>query len=168
MARVQSQKTRQAVLVTGDPLDPDTLPEKLQLFDDLGNPILFGGGFQRRTLNSGSDSLASGFIGSEDVELHPSVRLFKISTNRPARVRLYPTSTQRDADIPRSIGVKPRGNHGRFLEVVTTPTMLALDLNPAVDITTVDPFSSTFYLSITNLDSETGSVIVTFNYFRTE
>jgi hypothetical protein len=145
MTRVSSQKIRQALLVTGDPLDPSTLPEKIQL---LLNP---------------------GQTEAREVELYPSVRLYKIATNRPARLRMYPTATMRDADANRGIGVRPVGNHGRLLEVVTSgPLMLELILSPAVDITSVNAFNSTFYVSVTNLDTVPGPVVVTYSYFRTE
>lgn len=39
MTRVTSQRTRQAILVIGDEVDPFLLPENLQLFDTLGRPI---------------------------------------------------------------------------------------------------------------------------------
>lgn len=39
MTRVTSQRTRQAILVVGDQVDPFLLPENLQLFDTLGRPI---------------------------------------------------------------------------------------------------------------------------------
>lgn len=41
--RVTSQRTRQALLVLGEHLDPETLPEKIELYDQFGNPIVLGG-----------------------------------------------------------------------------------------------------------------------------
>lgn len=43
MTRVSSQKARQALLVVGDVLNPDYTPEALELYDQFGNPINFGG-----------------------------------------------------------------------------------------------------------------------------
>jgi len=94
--------------------------------------------------------------------------LYKIATNRPARVRMYPTAAMRDNDFLRSVGRVPTGNHGRLLEVVTTPDILELILSPAVDITSVDAFDSEFYVSVTNNDSVAGPVVVTYSFFRTE
>jgi hypothetical protein len=168
MPRVTSQKTRQMLLVTGDPLDPNTLPEKLQLFNELGEPLMLGGGFARREQEETTGLLDQGEIESDTVEFYPSVRLFRIATNRPARVRLYPTAEMRDADLGRSIGVVPLPNSGRLLEVVTGVGLLDLVLSPAVDITSVDEFDSTFFTSVTNLDSVSGGVAVTYHYFRTE
>ena len=168
MTRVSSQKIRQAVLVTGNPLDPDTLPEKIQLFNELGEPLMLGGGFARHDGSDTTGLLASGATEARDIELYPSVRIYKIATNRPARVRLYPTDGQRAADAPRGIGIKPIGNHGRLLEVVTAPGLLELIMSPAVDITSIDAFDSTFYTSVTNLDTVTAPVVVTYSFFRTE
>jgi hypothetical protein len=168
MARVRSQKVRQAVLVTGDPVDPNELPEKIQLFNELGEPLMLGGGFARHEEVDTTAVLVQGQVVARDLELYPSVRLFKIGTNRPARVRMYPTAAMRDADMYRSLGQKPIGNHGRLLEVVTAPGLLELLLSPAVDVTSVDPFDPMFYVSVTNLDEAAGAVAVTYHYFRTE
>ena len=168
MARVTQQRTRQALLVTGDPLDPFLVPEKLQLFNELGEPLMLGGGFARHETVENTGVLSPGGVEQDVVELYPSVRFFKISTHRPARVRLYPTETMRNADVFRTVGIKPTGNHGRLLEVVTATNLLELILSPAVDISSVDPFNSEFYTSITNLDSVSGAVAVTYHYFRTE
>lgn len=168
MTRVTSQKVRQAVLDTGDPLDPDILPEKIQLFNELGEPLMLGAGFARHDLEDATAVLAGGEVEVRDLGLYPSVRLFKIGTNRPARVRMYPTSAQRDADLDRPIGQKPTGNHGRLLEVVTTDEFLELILSPAVDVTSIAEFDPVFYLSVTNLGDTAGAVAVTYHYFRTE
>jgi len=168
MTRVRSQKIRQALLVTGDPLDPNEIPEKLQLFNEIGEPLMLGGGFARREQEEGTGLLTQGEIENSILELYPSVRLYKIATNRPARVRLYPTLAMLTVDAARSIGSKPVGNHGRLLEVVTVPGLLELILSPAVDITSVDAFNSEFYSAVTNMDSAAGGVVVTYHYFRTE
>lgn len=168
MTRVSSQHTRQAVLVTGDPLDPNILPEKMQLFNELGEPLMMGGGFARYSSELTTASLASGVDEVGDISLYASVRIWKLSTNRPARVRLYPTVGQRGTDRPRGIGVKPQPNGGRLLEIVTRPDFLELFLSPVVDVTSVASDDATFYYSVTNLDSAAGPVVVTFNYFRTE
>lgn len=168
MTRISSQKVRQAVLVTGDPVNPSMLPEKLQLFNELGEPLMLGGGFARHEQEETTAVLGGGQSEVGDLELYPSVRLYKIATNRPARVRMYPTPAMRDADLVRPIGQKPSGNHGRLLEVVTGVNLLELILSPAVDITSIDAFDSLFYVSVQNLGDTAGAVAVTYHYFRTE
>lgn len=170
MARVSSQRVRQMILVTGDPVDPNAMPEKLQLFNELGEPLMLGGGFARREQEETTGLLEPGELEASTVEFYPSVRLYRIATNRPARVRLYPTAEMRDNDVPRPIGVFPPRdrNTGRLLEVVTAPGLLDLILSPAVDITSVDAFNAEFFASVTNLDSVSGGVAVIYHYFRTE
>lgn len=168
MARVTSQKTRQAVLVTGDPLEVGILPEKLQLFNELGQPLMIGVDAGRFETENSVGPILPGAVELDTVELYPSVRLYKIATDRPARVRLYPTESFRLSDISRSIGTRPRGNNGRLLEVVTTSEMLELTLSPVVDLVSNDPDSSIFYATITNLDSVEGDVVITYSYIRTE
>ena len=169
MARVTQQRTRQMLLTTGDPQDPNFLPEKLQLFNELGEPLMIGGSFSSRVVKIENTAvLNAGDAETDNITLVPSLRLYKIATNRPARIRLYPTEAMRDLDITRPIGTKPRGNHGRLLEVVTATGFLELILSPAVDMTSNDAFDSDFYSTVTNLDSFTGSIAVTYHYFRTE
>lgn len=158
------------ILVTGDPVDPNALPERLQLFNELGEPLMLGGGFARREQEETTGLLTPGQIEASAVEFYPSVRLYRIVTNRPARVRLYPTEEMRDADLNRAIGIKPPQdqNTGRLLEVVTATGLLDLTLSPAVDITSVDAFNAEFFASVTNLDSVSGGVAVIYHYFRTE
>jgi hypothetical protein len=60
------------------------------------------------------------------------VRMIRIATDRAARVRIYTTPTKRDNDELRAIGTDPTGDHGCLLEVVTTATVLSLDLSPEV------------------------------------
>lgn len=62
MSRVTQHKTRQALLGTGNILDPLVVPEKLELFDADGNPIhisglsdLPEGGLTNQVLGKASD-----------------------------------------------------------------------------------------------------------------
>lgn len=168
MPRIISQKTRQMLLVTGDPLDPNELPEKVQLFNEEGEPLMIGiqgvrASFDHTTLDlDPNETEAAGFV------TFPGWRVIRLVTNRPARIRLYPTAAQRDADLDRGIGIKPEGNSGRLLEVVTYAGALAWDTNPTVDIASLDKLDPTFYVSVTNLDTVTGPVVTTYTYVRTE
>jgi hypothetical protein len=63
MARVTSQKTRQGILTTDSPWNPNLIPEKLALFDVNGNPIsLTGAGIPI----GGAVGQVLGKIGVED------------------------------------------------------------------------------------------------------
>lgn len=168
MTRVTHQKTRQAILVTGDPLDlMGPLPDKLQLFNEAGEPLMIGGAYNRQELVFTTPILDGGQIHIDDLPLHPSVRVFKVSTNHPARVRIYATEAQRDADLLRSIGVEPAGNHGRLFELVTSLAILSYNLTPVVDLSSVDE-TGIFWISVTNLEDADQAIQITFNYVRTE
>lgn len=168
MPRISSQKTRQMLLITGDPLSPDELPEKLQLFNEAGEPLMIGMQGLRAMFDHTTLALAANATEAGDLIGFPGWRVIRLVTNRPARVRLYPTAAQRDADLNRGVGVKPNPNSGRLLEVVTYAGALAWDMNPTVDLASLDKNDPTFYVSVTNLDSVTGSVVTTYTYVRTE
>jgi hypothetical protein len=168
MVRITSQKTRKMLLVSGDPLIPGDLPEKLQLFNEEGEPLMIGLQGARAEFEHITGALAVGATEMGTVSAFPGWRVIKLVTNRPARVRLYPTTAQRDADLPRGVGVRPKGNSGRLLEVVTYAGALIWDMNPTVDLAASDKADPTFFASITNLDSVTGSVVTTYTYVRTE
>lgn len=168
MTRISSQKVRQAVLVTGDPLDPNTLPEKIQLFNEQGDPLMLGSEGARSEQEETTAVLDPGEQHLDTLTAAPSLRLYKISSNRPARVRVYSDETARNTDQDRGIGRKPPPNSGRLLEVVTTAGMLELVLSPAVDLVSAAEFVSDFYVSVTNLDSVAGAVVITYYYIRTE
>lgn len=168
MTRVTHQKTRQAILVTSDPLDLDgPLPDKLQLFNEAGEPLMIGGAYNRQELIYTTPILPGGSYVAEDLELFPSVRVIKVLTNHPARVRVYATEAQRDADLLRSIGVEPVGNHGRLFELVTSLTNLSYTLTPVVDLSSDDD-TGVFWVTVTNLSDAAFAIATTFNFVRTE
>lgn len=166
--RITSQKLREMILVTGDLLNPGDLPEKLALYNEEGEPLYIGLQGVRAVFGHATSLLTPGETEASSVIGFPGWRVIRLETNRPARVRLYSRSAQRDADLDRGIGVKPQGNSGRLLEVVTYTGELSWDMNPTVDLAAVDKADPTFYVSVTNLDLVTGSVVTTYTYVRTE
>jgi hypothetical protein len=42
LPRITSQKNRQMILTTGTPLNPAELPEKLELYNEQGDPLYIG------------------------------------------------------------------------------------------------------------------------------
>lgn len=168
MPRVTSQKTRQMLLVSGDPLNPNQLPEKLQLFNEEGESLMIGLQGVRASFAHITSALAANATESGAVTAFPGWRVIRLVTSRPARVRLYPTVAQRDADLNRGVGVAPQGNSGRLLEVVTYAGALTWDMNPTVDLASANTLDPTFFASVTNRDSVTGPVVTTYTYVRTE
>lgn len=168
MPRVTNQKTRQYILVTGDPLDLDgPLPDKIELFSESGNALMIGVGSNRTVLEHVTAAIASGGYQTDEIVWAPSVRMFKVVTDIPARVRIYASEAQRDADIARPVGTKPTGNHGRLFELVSTAAQLEWTLTPVVDMTAEEE-DGIFYVTVNNLSNSTDTVNVSFHYNRTE
>ena len=92
-----------------------------------------------------------------------------ISTNRPARVRIYDRAAKQTADLSRAIGTDPGIDSGVVLDYVTTAANLSAGLSPLVDGTDWDA-SPDFSIPITvdNKDTVTGTVTVTLIYIQTE
>lgn len=126
-----------------------------------------GSGYTRTTKIHTTAALATGAIENSTLTVSPGWRAFKMSTSRPARVRVYSTATQRTADATRAVGTDPTGNHGLLLELITTAAALSYVLSPIVDLMSEDG-SSDFYVAVTNLDTATGTVVTTYDYVRTE
>jgi len=126
------------------------------------------GGDERASFDHTTPLLDPGSTEVGLINAFPGWRIIQLVTSRPARIRLYPTLAQRDSDLVRGVGTKPPPNSGRLLEVVTFVDALTWIMNPTVDLASVDKDDPTFFVSITNLDSVTGSVVTTYTYVRTE
>ena len=114
-------------------------------------------------------SLAANASYTGAIPLAIGYRLYSIQTDRPARVRLYGTTAQRDADLARAVGTDPAANSGLMLDFVTTPTMLSAALSPLVDGANLATTPSTSIpITVQNLDTATGTVTVTLTYIKTE
>jgi hypothetical protein len=108
--------------------------------------------------------LAAGAEESTSIELGRSWHLLGIETDRPARVRLYPTAAHRDADAARPIDTDPdpETDHGVLAEFVTADALLALTCAPHVGgANRDDPVAATAYALVQNLDDLASSVAVT-------
>jgi hypothetical protein len=167
VTRVTNRRTRQAVLVVGDPIDPAMLPEEIQFFNEDGDPLILGA-YPRETREYVTASLADGEIGLGVFTVYKGWRALWAETDIPARVRIYASAAQRTADLSRRIGVTPIGDHGLLFELVTTLEDLSYTLSPKVDLATDDISSNGYYMAVTNLSGDPDTVTVTFNLVRTE
>lgn len=98
--------------MTGEPLDPEDLPERIQLFSSEGDPLSIPIG-HRRVAEFTTDILGPaedtgkletrepGEGESGTAAIGAGVLLTKIQVSRPARVRLYTSMSKRDADVDR-------------------------------------------------------------------
>lgn len=127
------------------------------------------GGETRAVANATTTSLAPNALTTgTPIVLAVGYRLLSISTTRPARVRLYISPDLRDADEVRAIGVDPDPASGVTLDYVTS-TGDYEPLNPLVDGVSLElPPTATIPMTVTNLDTTTGTVGVSIGYLRTE
>lgn len=126
-----------------------------------------GGGWERQTSVLTTGPLSAGATRVGVTDLAASYRLLRVSTDVPARVRLYTNVAKRDQDLARPVGVKPSGDHGRMLEVVTTTELPAMDLSPTLD-GFVEDGTQEVPFSVTSTSPSGGAVTVTLIWIRTE
>ena len=96
--------------------------------------------------------------------LHPFI-VTGISTTVPARVRVYKSTAQRDADLNRAIGTDPSGDHGLLLEAVTTAGQLAWQVSPGVYVPVTVPQVP---VTVTNLSGGSTAVVASFTAIALE
>lgn len=170
MTRVTQHKARQVIVVTGSTLEDGLHIEELALFDINGDPVSVNGLARRDTIDHTTASLDPNDTEDSLLVVSPAWRPFKVVTNRPARIRIYPTEDYRTADATRPKTLDPplSSDHGLLFELITTATQLSYHLTPAVDMASETNTSSDFYLAVTNLDEVAGSVITTYSFIRTE
>ncbi len=126
------------------------------------------GGFVARTTTTvTTGTLSSNSSEDVSVTLKPGYRLYKVTTDRAARVRAYDSSANRTADASRAVGTDPAGVHGVILDLVTTASTLAFWLSPVVDGYTADG-TDTVPVAVTNLSGSSAAVEVVFTWVRSE
>jgi hypothetical protein len=178
MARVTQQRTRQALLVVGEPLDPYLLPEKFQLYNELGEALSIPIGHRRevtKTTEVLEEALDTGKLtnrgpgGSEagSWNMGIGVILTKISVSKPSRVRFYTSSDKRDADFDRDRYTDPMDyggmnmvpDHGCLSEFLFL-SFTSLENIPA-DYLVSGGGEPTIYYTIENYDLTEGAITVT-------
>jgi hypothetical protein len=123
-----------------------------------------GGLPERETHVFVSNALASGATQQATIELERPGALLAVTTNRPARVRIYATQAQADDDVARPVSVDPPPgvNHGVLLDLVTTDAALVYDLAPVVMLASMEqPPTGVLPITVTNIDDDAGTVTTT-------
>ena len=158
----------------------DTLASSLEAgenitlsYDDVAGKVRIasvqGGTAYRRTATYTASNVSPGDHASGTIAMSSAYRMLRISTSVPARVRLYTTVAKRNDDISRAIGAHPTGDHGLVLEVITTPTMLQLDLSPIVDGANMDTTpTGDIPISVVNTGDTPASISTSIIYVTTE
>src|SRR6188472_1208505 len=95
-------------------------------------PVGNASALARTTTSYTTGSLADGATETGLISIAPSYELLRIQTSAPARVRLYASTAQRDADAARLSTVDPTGDHGLLFEFVTTAGDLDWAIAPMV------------------------------------
>lgn len=85
-----------------------------------------------------------------------------LETDIAARVRLYVSTTARDADATRAIGTDPADDSGVLMDVVTTGSTLNFQLSPVVDGWVATGVA--IPITVTNLSGSTDTVAATLTY----
>lgn len=121
--------------------------------------------FVRQSISYTTASLATNASATALLALPLGYRLYTISTDREARIRLYENATKRDADLSRDRLTTPPANSGLMLDYVTETGALTATLSPLVDgfCQVVNEAG----LTIENYGAA-GTVTLTFTYKRTE
>ena len=124
-------------------------------------------GYTRTTTFVTSASIANNAHWQGEIPLPPGYRLYRVQTDRAARVRLYTNGTAQGLDAARTVATPVSGDHGLVLEYVTTVTTLSADLSPMVDGYDQDS-DGEVPVTLTNLSGSTATVTLTLTYVRTE
>jgi hypothetical protein len=159
-----------ATIVAPEPPDPTGLPEgTLWVDEDSTGPAGGGGGYTRKTVIKITASIAANATISDTITLAAGYKIYRITASAPCRFRMYTEAAKRDADLTRSIGVDPTGDHGLQFEFVATNPDLTFDLTPLVDgfdgKSTPDGIIP---ISVTNMTAGATPITVDLLWIRTE
>ncbi len=191
--RASSTKLRQFIWIPGTTLTDGVVPDTIELFDANGNPAAAGplgavgpagpagpvgpqgtqgpagtGSAVRASVVHTDFALAANAGVSGSIALGRVATIYRIQTSRAARVRLYGTVAQCDADVARAVGVDPTGDHGCFLDFVTTGADLEWTIAPSVTVFDAKAVTDgTIPMHVVNLGA-IGDVVVTLDALRLE
>jgi hypothetical protein len=113
-------------------------------------------------------TLANGAYSTTTFHLGRSYRVMRVETDRPCRLRLYSTPSKAASDVTRPVTEDPTGDHGLVMEVVTASSLLALDITPQVNGSSMeDPPNPEIPATVNNLGLE-GQVELTITFQTVE
>jgi len=127
-----------------------------------------GATLARTTATHITGSLPHGGIELATVTMSKSFDIFDVTVDIPARVRLYRTAAQRNADAARPPGTLPTATgpeHGCFLEALfTTPGTFTVTTSGRGFVNS----GNMVPIAVTNHSGALGMVVVTFTYLPLE
>lgn len=123
----------------------------------------------RSTASVTTTSLSPQATESGIVTMARAFTVLKITTDYPARVRLYDTVAHRDADVNRAVGIYPSDSSGCLFEFITTASLLTAPIiRPVNGFNAEATVSSSIAYNITNMDGSTRAITATLAFLPTE
>lgn len=121
----------------------------------------------RQTLTT-TITVAAGSEASASLSLDTGFTIWKIATNKPARVRLYATTADRTADQSRASTVAPTAGVGLITEVITTASLLSLAMTPPQMGASLETTPTTSIPCLVRNDGAGADVQLTITWVRAE
>ena len=113
------------------------------------------------TINSSIPTITANSSYDLTIAIANVFNLIKVSSNVAGRLRIYLSTSQREADRSRLSSVDPIGNHGLLLEIIFTSSLLSIDLSPTVFGVVVDNIFAIFTPTV----SSNNPTIIALNYY---
>ena len=129
-----------------------------------------GSGLQSRTTKAGSASIQDGSTTDIDITGFIGYALYKVQTSHAARVIVYTSNQDRDADASRAEGVDPTADAGVIAEVITTGAETVLISPGAIGYNDDSTVTTNIPIKVTNKigDSASTSITVTLHLVQLE
>ena len=121
----------------------------------------------RKTLTQ-TVTVAAGAEASVDLTLHTAFNLWKIETNKAARIRIYTSAAERTADTSRAVGVAPAEGAGLITEVITTSGLLEVPMCPAQIGASLETTPSSSIPALIKNNGTSSNVTLTITWSRAE
>jgi len=158
---VSSTATALANRVRADAAQSFSATEKRQARKNIG--------IERQSVTFSTALLAPMARETGSVEMATAFGILTITTNHPARVRLYDTAAHCAADASRALGVYPADNAGCLFEFITTPSMLSSPIPRAVNgFNNEYPVTTSIAYVVENNDIIGRSITTTFTFMPEE
>lgn len=123
----------------------------------------------RSTVSVVTETINSGAIASLVAPLGKSFYLLAVTTDTPARVRLYNTQAALDEDLGRPATVAASVQSGLIFEGITTNAAPTINLSPTTfGASMEEPINGNISLAITNNSNSPAAITATFTIIAGE
>ena len=125
------------------------------------------GDLERQTTTQ-TITVAAGAEASVNLSLHTAFNIWKIETNKAARIRIYTSTAERTADTSRAVGVAPAAGAGLITEVITTSGLLEVPMCPAQIGASLETTPSSSIPALIKNNGTSSNVTLTITWSRAE